>query len=99
MIDAPDEDYIRTARAMGLTRRAIIWKFALKNAALPVVTVLGLQAGRLLGGAVDHRGGLRAAGLRIACLQRRVPAGHPGHSRCLVISAIVILSVDLLPPH
>jgi peptide/nickel transport system permease protein len=50
LIDAMDQDYIRTARAMGLRRRTIIGKYALKNAATPVVTLVGLQFAYLLGG-------------------------------------------------
>lgn len=52
VIDVVQQDYIRTARAKGLRGPSIIGKHTLKNAALPVVTVLGLQVTRLLGGAV-----------------------------------------------
>jgi ABC-type dipeptide/oligopeptide/nickel transport system permease component len=45
-------DYIRTARAKGLSKQAVIYKHALRNAMLPIVTVIGLSYGRLLGGAV-----------------------------------------------
>ncbi len=45
-------DYIRTARAKGLSERLVIFKHAIKNAFLPVVTVMGLEFGLLLGGAV-----------------------------------------------
>lgn len=46
------EDYIRTARAKGLTRQAALWRHGLRNAAIPVVTVLGLQLAALLAGTV-----------------------------------------------
>ncbi len=52
MIDVLSRDYIQTARAKGLSSLSIIVKHALKNAAIPLVTVLGLQIRRLLGGAV-----------------------------------------------
>ncbi len=52
MIDVLSRDYIQTARAKGLSTLSIIVKHGLKNAAIPVVTVLGLQIRRLLGGAV-----------------------------------------------
>ncbi len=45
-------DYVRTARAKGLSERVVVWKHALKNALIPAVTVIGLQFGTLLGGAV-----------------------------------------------
>lgn len=52
MLDVLKQDFITTARAKGLAERIVIYKHALKNALIPVVTVLGLQFGILLGGAV-----------------------------------------------
>ena len=52
MLEALAEDYVRTARAKGLPERAVIRRHVLKNALIPVVTVLGLQLGTLIGGAV-----------------------------------------------
>jgi len=52
MLEALSEDYIRTARAKGLGDGAVIRRHALKNALIPVVTLLGLQLGTLIGGAV-----------------------------------------------
>lgn len=52
MLEVIRQDYIVTARAKGLTERMTIWRHAFRNALLPVVTVLGLQFGHLLGGAV-----------------------------------------------
>ncbi|MDN4086601.1 ABC transporter permease [Paenibacillus polymyxa] len=52
MLEVMDADYIRTARAKGLASFQVVYKHALKNAAIPVLTVIGLQTGSLLGGAV-----------------------------------------------
>ena len=52
MLEVVHQDYITTARAKGQVERVIIWRHAFRNALLPVVTVLGLQFGYLLGGAV-----------------------------------------------
>jgi ABC-type dipeptide/oligopeptide/nickel transport system permease component len=52
MLDVLGQDYIRTARAKGLRQRAVIMKHAFRNALLPLVTVIGLSLGGLLGGAV-----------------------------------------------
>lgn len=52
MLDVLGEDYIRTARAKGLSGRPVIFKHALRNALIPVVTTAGVQFGALLGGAV-----------------------------------------------
>ena len=50
MIDALGSDFVRTARAKGLSERAVVLRHALRHALLPVVTILGLQAGRLIAG-------------------------------------------------
>jgi len=52
MLEELGQDYIRTARAKGLTERAVVYRHALRNAMLPVLTVLGLQFGTLLAGAI-----------------------------------------------
>lgn len=52
MLDVLQEDYIRTASAKGLSRQIVLFRHALKNAFLPVVTIIGIQAGVLLAGAV-----------------------------------------------
>jgi peptide/nickel transport system permease protein len=52
LVEILSHDYLRTARAKGLAARAVLGRHALKNALIPVVTVLGLELGSLLGGAV-----------------------------------------------
>ena len=52
MLEVLDADYVRTARAKGLPERGVVLKHTLRNAALPIVTVVGLQFGLLLGGAI-----------------------------------------------
>lgn len=52
MLDVLGEDYVRTARAKGLKERNVVYRHALKNAFLPAITIIGLQFGFLLGGAV-----------------------------------------------
>jgi ABC-type dipeptide/oligopeptide/nickel transport system permease component len=52
LLDVLDEDYIRTARAKGLAPQMVMWRHAIRNMLIPVITVVGLQIGTLLGGAV-----------------------------------------------
>jgi len=52
LIEVLEEDYITTARSKGLKEKAVVGRHALKNALIPVVTVIGLQVGHILGGAV-----------------------------------------------
>ncbi|AOZ08814.1 ABC transporter permease [Cupriavidus malaysiensis] len=51
MLDVLDSDYIRMGRAMGVPERALVWKYALRNAAIPLVTMLGVYFAAMLGGA------------------------------------------------
>jgi peptide/nickel transport system permease protein len=52
LLEVLNQDYIRTARAKGLHERSVLYGHALKNAFIPVLTVIGIQVGHLLGGAV-----------------------------------------------
>jgi peptide/nickel transport system permease protein len=52
MLEVLGEDYIRTARSKGLSKRRVVYKHAFRNAIIPVVTIIGLQAGDLLAGAI-----------------------------------------------
>jgi peptide/nickel transport system permease protein len=52
VLDVMNQDYIRTARAKGLGNQRVLFVHALKNAAIPIITLLGLQIGQLMGGAV-----------------------------------------------
>ena len=52
LLDTLSEDYVRTARAKGLTRRQVMWRHALRNALIPVLTIIGLQFSFLLAGAI-----------------------------------------------
>ena len=52
MLEVLNQDYIRTARAKGVSDPPVVWKHALKNAAIPIVTIIGIELGTLLGGSV-----------------------------------------------
>ena len=52
MLEVLGQDYIRTARAKGLSEPPVVWKHALKNASIPIVTIVGIELGTLLGGSV-----------------------------------------------
>src|SRR6266545_2252587 len=52
MLEVLGQDYVRTARAKGLPERLVVWRHALRNTLIPLVTVVGLQIGELLGGTV-----------------------------------------------
>ncbi|HEV8617778.1 MAG TPA: nickel ABC transporter permease [Methylomirabilota bacterium] len=52
MLEVLNQDYIRTAKAKGMSDPPVVWKHALKNAAIPIVTIVGIELGTLLGGSV-----------------------------------------------
>ncbi len=100
MLDVLSRDYIRTARAKGLVERAVIWVHALRNALIPVITVIGLEFGGLLAGAVVieavfHRQGI---GLRLvnAIVARDYPVVQAMVLLIAVIYALMNLLVDIL---
>ena len=100
LIGVLGQDYIRTARAKGLRGRTVVLKHAAKNAAIPVVTVVGAQVAIALGGSVlvervfgTHRG-RRPADLA-ATLRRDIPVIQGVVLTFCVIVLIVNLLVDL----
>ena len=100
MIDVLSQDYIRTARAKGVTGRGLLVRHALKNAALPVVSVLGLQFGQLLGGAVVTETVFSWPGVASFTVESISNADYPVVQAAVVMLAALIslvnLSVDLL---
>ncbi|WP_367158943.1 ABC transporter permease [Ferrovibrio sp.] len=52
MLEVLREDFVRTARAKGLSRQSVLWGHVLRNALIPVITVIGLQFGNLLTGTI-----------------------------------------------
>ena len=96
MLEVLGEDYIRTARAKGLTRMRVIVVHALRNAMLPVVTVIGLQVGTLLAGAILTETIFSWPGLGrwlIEALQRR---DYPVVQGGVLLTAVRIIVVNLL---
>ena len=100
MLEVLGEDYIRTARSKGLSLATVDYKHALRNAALPVVTLLGLQAGHILGGAVVAETIFAWPGLgRLllnAIIWRDAPLVQAGVLIIAVMFSLVTLIVDLI---
>jgi peptide/nickel transport system permease protein len=100
MIDVLSQDYVRTARAKGLAGTAVLAKHAFKNAALPVIAVLGLQFGQLLGGAVVTETVFAWPGVASFTVSSIGNGDYPVVQAAVVILAasicIVNLSVDVL---
>ena len=96
LLEVMGEDYIRTARAKGLLESRVIWLHALKNSMLPVITILGLRLGGILGGSVIIETMFSWPGvgrLAVFALQR---ADYPVIQIIVMISAVTILVANLL---
>ncbi len=100
MLEVLREDYIRTARSKGLWELTVVSRHALKNACLPVVTIVGFQLGNLLGGAVliesiflvPEMGSLLIEGV----IQRDYPVVQPIILVVTVMVVVLNLIVDLM---
>ncbi len=98
MLEVIRQDYITTARAKGLSDQVVIFKHALRNALLPVITILGLSIPGLIGGSVIFlRRSLPSGGLGTALFTASVMArDYPTIMGILVIGAILTLIGNLL---
>lgn len=100
VLDALGEDYVKTARAKGLGEGRVIGKHTLRNAAIPIVTLAGLEAGQLLGGAVITETIFAWPGLgRLtvqALLNRDFPVVMASVSFTSIVYTLLNLAVDLL---
>jgi peptide/nickel transport system permease protein len=96
LLEVFNEDYIRAAYARGLLPPTVIWKHALKNAALPVVTILGMQLGALLAGAVITETVFSWPGvgqLTIDAIQKR---DYPVIQSCVLLISLSYVFINLL---
>jgi peptide/nickel transport system permease protein len=100
MLDVLGQDFIRTARAKGLVERNVVVRHALKNAMVPIVTVIGVQAGYLLGGAVLTETVFAWPGVGTLMVQGILARDIPLVQGCVLVVALtfvlVNLTVDLL---
>jgi peptide/nickel transport system permease protein len=95
MIDVLDADYVRTARAKGLRERRVVFHHALRNALGPLVALVGLDLGFLLGGAVVVEGIFAWPGLGREIMQAVLEVDIPVILGVVVMSAIAIALVNL----
>lgn len=96
LLETLNEDYIRTAHAKGLSETAVIVRHALRNALLPVITVLGLQLGALLGGAIITEMVFSWPGigqLTIEAIHRR---DYPVVQACILLVSVTYVAVNTL---
>ena len=100
MLDVIRADYITTARAKGVSERNVITRHALKNALIPIITVIGTQFGRQLGGTmvIETIFGIPGMGQFISTgvNQRDYPVVQSGAIFLAIVFSLCMLGVDLL---
>lgn len=96
MLDVISQDYIRTARAKGVREQIVIYKHALKNALIPVVTVIGLQFGSLLSGTVLTETVFSINGMGRLLIDSIMARDFPVVQACILIISVVFVLVNLI---
>lgn len=96
MLDVIRQDYIRTARAKGLSERDVIWKHALKNALIPVITVIGMQLGTIIAGSVVVEAIFSIPGLGSLLMTAINNKNYPVIQGCVLFMSVFISIMNLL---
>jgi peptide/nickel transport system permease protein len=100
MLEVLREDYIRTAWAKGQNERTVVWRHALKNAVLPVVTVIGIEFAFLIGGLVVTETVFNLPGVARFLVEAILWRDYPVVQNLVMFIAIIVilsnLAVDLL---
>jgi peptide/nickel transport system permease protein len=96
MLEVIRQDYVRTARAKGLRERAVVYRHALRNSLLPVVTFIGWWGGRLLGGLVIMEMIFVVPGMGTALIQAVSQRDYPTVQAMIFVMALVFLAVNLV---
>ncbi|SEA42418.1 peptide/nickel transport system permease protein [Thalassobacillus cyri] len=96
MLEVMKQDYIRTANAKGLAGRLVVFQHALKNASLPVLTVIGLQFGFLLGGAVLTETIFSWPGVGRYVVDAILSRDYPVVQSTILIIAVIFVLVNLI---
>ncbi|MGN6109061.1 MAG: ABC transporter permease [Kofleriaceae bacterium] len=96
MVEVLGEDYVRTARAKGLTEGRVFLLHALRNALLPVITIIGLQFGSLLSGAIIVENVFSRPGLGSTLLTAILERNYPVVQGTVLVIAVIYVLVNML---
>jgi peptide/nickel transport system permease protein len=91
LLDVVGQDYIRTARAKGLAERAVVARHAVRNALIPIISLMGLDLGYILGGAVVIEVVFARAGIGSMMLQSIYSRDFPVLQGCMFVLALAII--------
>lgn len=96
MIDVLSADYVRTARAKGLSEKVVIFQHALRNAMVPVITIVGIQFGRLLGGAVVTESVFAYPGIGRLVINSIANRDYPVVQGTLMLVVLIFLITNII---
>lgn len=96
MLEVLNEDYIRTARAKGMSERTVIYKHALRNALIPTVTVIGLQVGYLMNGSILVETVFAIPGMGRLLVEAVFQRNYPVVQGVIVVVAIIFILVNIV---
>src|SRR3954468_12149074 len=96
MLEVLRADYVRTARAKGLSRRSVVWGHALRNARIPIVTLLGIQLGQLLGGVVITETVFSWPGIGKLTVDAIFARDYPVVQGAVLLTATLFVLINLL---
>ena len=95
MLDALSQDYVRTAKAKGLPRRSVLFIHALKNAALPIVSIIGIGVASLIGGAVVTESVFGIPGLGRLVVDALLRRDYPIIQGVVLVSSFAYIAINL----
>jgi peptide/nickel transport system permease protein len=96
LLDVLSSDYIRTARSQGIDERTITYKYALRNVAISLITVLGLQIGTLIGGAVITETVFAWPGVGSFTVEALYRRDYPVVMAAVTIVAVAFVIINLI---
>jgi len=96
VIEELSSDYVRTARAMGLSAAAVLFRHAFRNALIPILTIIGLQFGTLLAGAIVTETIFAWPGIGRLAVQAINARDYPLLQGCILVIAVSYVVVNLL---
>jgi peptide/nickel transport system permease protein len=96
LLEAMGQDYIRTARAKGLSEAGVVLRHGLRNALLPLITLLGLQGGRLVGGAMITETVFSWPGMGRLLVESLAARDYPVLMASFMLMAVLVLAGNLL---
>jgi len=96
LLEVFNEDYIRTARAKGLAEQVVVWRHGMRSAMLPVITLLGLQLGALLAGAVITETVFSWPGIGLLTIEAIQTRDYPVVQACVLLISTTYVVVNTL---